>query len=129
MAANQRVNKKSSDTEYVCFGILDLTGGNPKSTNGCVCLPGSLIVEILLVGVAVLCSHCRCHSGSRPVSQRIASGVIGNLAPPRIWHPHAKFPRDIGTPSGVLAPPMQQGLWHPHALFLGNMAPRASTDV
>ena len=42
MAANQRVNKKSSDTEYVCFGILDLTGGNPKSTNGCVCLPGRL---------------------------------------------------------------------------------------
>ena len=42
MAANQRVNKKSSDTDYLCFGILDLTGGNPKSTNGCVFLPGRL---------------------------------------------------------------------------------------
>ena len=42
IAANQRVNKKSSDTDYLCFGILDLTGGNPQSTNGCVCLPGRL---------------------------------------------------------------------------------------
>ena len=42
MATNQRVNKKLSDTEYLCFGILDLTGGNPKSMNGCVGLPGRL---------------------------------------------------------------------------------------
>ena len=42
MAANQRVNKKSSDTDYLSLGILDLTGGNPKSTNGCVFLPGRL---------------------------------------------------------------------------------------
>ena len=47
-------------------------------------------------------------------------GVVGNLAPPRIWHPHAKFPRDIGTPSGILAPPMQQGIsrgGHSHRLY------------
>ena len=54
MATNQRVNEMSSNLEYVYFGILDLTGGKPKSRNGCVCLPCRLWSYI---GVAVTSSH------------------------------------------------------------------------
>ena len=45
--------------------------------------------------------------------------VTGDLTPPEIWHPHAKFPRECGTPMqnllGNLAPPMPK--------FLGNLEP------
>ena len=34
------------------------------------------------------------------------SGVTGYFAPQEVWHPHAIFPRKIGTPSGNLAPPV-----------------------
>ena len=32
--------------------------------------------------------------------------VTGYFAPQEIWHPHAVFPRKMGTPSGNLAPPI-----------------------
>ena len=35
------------------------------------------------------------------------SGVTGYFAPQEVWHPHAIFPRKIGTlSSGNLAPPV-----------------------
>ena len=55
--------------------------------------------------------------------QEPKTGVTGDLAPPppppQIWHPHAKFPRECGTPMqkllGNLAPPMPK--------FLGSLEP------
>ena len=62
----------------------------------------------------------------RPAGRGRGSAVIGNLAPPRIWHPHAKFPRDIGTPSGILAPPCNREYGTLTHYSLGNMVPHAS---
>ena len=50
-------------------------------------------------------------------------GVTMDLAPPQIWHPHAKYPRECGTPMqnllGNLAPLMPKflGVWNPTRNF------------
>jgi len=40
---------------------------------------------------------------------------------PRIWHPHAKFPRDIGTSSVIWHPQCNREYGTPMPYFLGNM--------
>ena len=49
------------------------------------------------------------------------AGVIGDPAPPRIWHPQVKSPRDFGTPSVFLVSPNKQGIWIPMQNSLENL--------
>ena len=59
------------------------------------------------------------HSQLVPTTLKTAnnSGVIGDPAPPRIWHPRVKSPRDFGPPSVFLLSPTEQGIRYPHAKF------------
>ena len=52
------------------------------------------------------------------VVSRRPPGVTEYFAPQEIWHPHAIFPRKMGTPSEILAPPIVVVFYVPlHAYY------------
>ena len=62
--------------------------------------------------------------GGQPAPARRPAGVIGNLAPQGIWHPHARFPRVFGTPPREFGTPfLNRENSTPMQYYLGKIAP------
>jgi len=62
-------------------------------------------LEVALHDFGGRCGSAAVNAPSNHLLPLATAGVIGNLAPPEIWHPHAIFPRKSSTPSGKLEPP------------------------